>query len=139
VNILDKKAYEDIHIGDQASFTKTVVEADIVLFAGVTGDFNPVHVDKEFAEKSFFKERIAHGMLSAGFISTVLGTKLPGPGTIYLGQTLQFKSPVKINDTITARVEVIEKIDAKRMLRLKTECYNQDAKLVTTGECTIMI
>jgi 3-hydroxybutyryl-CoA dehydratase len=87
-----------------AIFTKTVTEADIVLYAGISGDTNPVHLDEEFAKPTMFKGRIAHGMLTAGFISAVLGTKLPGPGCIYLGQTLKFKAPVKIGDTAVARV-----------------------------------
>jgi len=91
---------EELEVGMTASFSKTVTEADITLFAGVSGDTNPVHLDKEFAEQTMFKERIAHGMLSASFLSTVFGTKLPGPGAIYMNQSLNFKAPVCIGDTV---------------------------------------
>ena len=129
--------YEQIETGQKASFSKTVTETDVVLFAGVTGDLNPVHVNEVWASSSFFKGRIAHGMLSAGFISTVLGTQLPGPGTIYLKQTLEFMAPVRIGDTITATVEVAEKMEKNRM-RLTTLCTNQEGKEVTRGEAVVM-
>ena len=101
------KYVDEIDIGATAVFAKTVTEADIVLYAGISGDTNPVHLNEELAKGTMFKTRIAHGMLTAGFISAVLGTKLPGPGAIYLGQTLKFKAPVKIGDTAVARVTVI--------------------------------
>lgn len=127
-----------IQIGQKASFSKTVTESDICLFAGVTGDMNPVHIDTVYAEQSVFHKRIAHGMLSAGLISTVLGTRLPGPGTIYLEQQLKFVAPVYIGDTITATLEV-ERLDPiKRRVWLKTTCSNQDSKIVVTGMATIM-
>jgi 3-hydroxybutyryl-CoA dehydratase len=129
--------YEQIEVGRKAAFSKTVTEADIVLFAGVTGDLNPVHVDQVWAAGSFFKGRIAHGMLSAGFISTVLGTQLPGPGTIYLKQALEFTAPVRIGDTITATVEVSEKLEKGR-IRLKTTCTNQEEKVVLKGEAEVI-
>ena len=97
---------EDLETGMTAVYAKTVTEADIVMFAGISGDTNPVHLDALFAEQTPFKGRIAHGMLAASFISTVLGTKLPGPGCIYLGQSLKFRAPVKAGDTVTARVTV---------------------------------
>src|SRR5215813_14647427 len=97
---------DEIDAGMTAVFTKTVTEADIVLFAGISGDTNPVHLDEDFAKSTMFKGRIAHGMLSASFISTVFGTKLPGPGAIYVSQNLKFKAPVRIGDTVTARVEL---------------------------------
>ena len=131
-------AFADIKVGDTASMAKTVTEFDVYSFAGVTGDFNPVHVNVEFAKTTMFKERIAHGMLSAGFISAVLGTALPGQNTIYLGQELQFNAPVKIGDTVTATVEVIEKIDAKNRLVLRTTVTNQDGVMVTDGKATVM-
>lgn len=130
--------YEEIEIGDSAAFSKTIAEIDIYQFAGITGDFNPMHVDKEYAGTTFFKERIAHGMLTASFISTVLGMKLPGPNTIYLEQTVRFLAPVKIGDTICARVEVIEKIDAKKQIRLRTTVTNQHGKTVVDGEALVM-
>ena len=130
-------AFADIKVGDTASFSKTVTEADIVNFAGTTGDFNPVHVDAEYASKSMFKERIAHGMLMAGFISAVLGTQLPGPNAIYMGQTLEFKLPVKIGDTVTATVTVADKRDEKRILKLDTTVKNQRDEVVVSGGAVI--
>ena len=131
-------SFAEIKVGDKASMSKTVTEFDIYSFAGVTGDFNPVHIDAEFAKTTMFKERIAHGMLSAGFISAVLGTALPGKNTIYMGQELQFKAPVKIGDTVTATVEVLEKIEGKNRLILRTTVTNQDGVLVTDGKATVM-
>lgn len=130
-------AYDDIQVGDCATFSKTVTEADIMTFAGVTGDFNPVHVNADYAKASVFKERIAHGMLSAGFISTVLGTQLPGPNAIYLGQELKFTAPVKIGDTVTAEATVIEKRDDKRIIKLKTMVMNQHGEVVIDGSAVI--
>ncbi|RLA18551.1 MAG: (R)-hydratase, partial [Gammaproteobacteria bacterium] len=111
---------EGLKVGQSASMTKTVTEADVILFAGVTGDFNPAHIDDEYAKKSMFKGRIAHGMMSAGFISAVLAMKLPGPGTIYLGQTLKFKAPVRIGDTVTATVTVSDINVEKKIVKLDT-------------------
>lgn len=130
--------FVDIKVGDKASMSKTVSEYDIYTYAGLTGDFNPVHVNAEFAKTSMFKERIAHGMLSAGFISAVLGTTLPGANTIYLGQELAFKAAVKIGDTVTATVEVIEKIEAKNRLILRTIVTNQHGTIVIDGKATVM-
>jgi len=129
---------EDLTIGMSASYGKTVSEADIVLFAGVSGDTNPVHLDQTFAEKTPFKTRIAHGMLSAGFISTVIGTKLPGPGAIYMSQTLRFKAPVKIGDTVTATCTVTEIIPEKKRAVLSTVCKVGDT-VVIEGEALIMV
>jgi 3-hydroxybutyryl-CoA dehydratase len=131
--------FEEMQVGQAAEFSKTVTEADVVLYAGVTGDFNPVHVDQTAAERSMFGGRVAHGMLTAGFISTVLGMKLPGPGCVYLGQTLRFTRPVRIGDTITARAEVAELIPEKRRARLATVCTNQEGKTVLEGEATVMV
>ena len=131
-------SFAEIKVGDKASMSKTVTEFDVYSFAGVTGDFNPVHIDAEFAKTTMFKERIAHGMLSAGFISAVLCTSLPGKNTIYLGQELQFKAPVKIGDTVTATVEVLDKIEAKNRLILRTTVTNQAGVLVTDGKATVM-
>ena len=131
-------SFAEIKVGDTASMAKTVTEFDIYSFAGVTGDFNPVHVNAEFAKTTMFKERIAHGMLSAGFISAVLGTALPGANAIYLGQELQFKAPVKIGDTVTATVEVLEKIEGKNRIILRTTVTNQDGVLVVDGKATMM-
>jgi 3-hydroxybutyryl-CoA dehydratase len=129
--------FADITVGDTASMSKTVTEADIVNFAGVTGDFNPVHVDAEYASGSLFKERIAHGMLAAGYSSAVLGMQLPGPNAIYLGQTLDFKLPVKIGDTVTVTVTVAEKRDEKRILKLDTVVTNQRGQVVVSGGAVI--
>jgi 3-hydroxybutyryl-CoA dehydratase len=107
-------AYEYIKVGDEASLARTITETHIVNFAGVTGDMNPIHVDAEYAAHSMFKERIAHGMLVAGLISAVLGTQLPGPNSIYLGQDLKFVAPVMIGDTIKVVVTVTGKLDEKR-------------------------
>ena len=125
-------------VGDAAEFAKTVSETDVYLYAGISGDFNPAHLDQAYAEKTFFKGRIAHGMLSAGFISALLGTRLPGPGTIYLRQELNFLAPVRMGDTITARVEVAELIPEKNRARLKTTCRNQDGTVVLDGEAVVM-
>ena len=129
---------DKINVGDSASFTKTVTEADIALYAGVSGDFNPAHINAEYANSSMFKGRITHGMLSAGFISNVLGMKLPGPGTIYLSQELKFTKPVYINDTVTATATVVEKIEEKNRLVLETICTNQKGDVVIKGKAVVM-
>ena len=131
------KTIHELKIGDTAEFSKTVSESDIYQFAGITGDFNPAHMNEEYAKKTFFKTRIAHGMLSAGFISTAIGTKLPGTGSIYIQQNLSFLAPVRIGDTITARVEVIEIMDRKNRVRLKTVCVNQEGTQVLDGEAVV--
>lgn len=133
-----ERSYADIHIGDTAEVVKTITDEDIVAFAQLTGDVNPIHLDDEFAKKTFFKERIAHGMLTASFISTVLGTQLPGTNTIYLSQNLKFKAPVKIGDTITAVAEVVEKRDDKKLIKLRTNLVNQQQKIVVEGEAMVM-
>ncbi len=131
------KTIDEMNIGDFAEFGKTVSESDVYLFAGITGDFNPAHVNETYAEGTFFKTRIAHGMLSAGFISAVLANQLPGPGTIYLKQDLVFLAPVRIGDTITARVEIVELVREKNRARLKTECVNQEGVKVLAGEALV--
>ncbi len=133
------KSFDQFKVGDQARFRKTIVESDVYLFAGITGDLNPVHVDAEFAGTTVFGRRVAHGMLTGGLISAVLGTRLPGPGTIYLSQTLKFLLPVYPGDTITAEVEVIEKIAGKNRLRLRTTCYNQKGEAVLDGEAVVVL
>ena len=131
------KTIEELKVGDTAKFSKTVSEADVYLFAGVTGDLNPAHVSEEFAKDTFFKTRIAHGMLSASFISTVIGTMLPGPGSVYMRQEANFLAPVKFGDTITAVVEVAEIIADKKRVRLKTYCINQEKTVVVDGEALV--
>jgi 3-hydroxybutyryl-CoA dehydratase len=128
------KSIERLQVGDAAEFAKTVTETDIYLYAGITGDFNPAHVNEVYAKNTFFKTRIAHGMLTAGFISAIIANELPGPGTIYLKQDLSFLAPVRIGDTITGRVEILEIIAEKNRVRLKTTCSNQDGVVVLSGE-----
>ena len=131
------KTFDQLTIGDSDRFSKTVTDTDIYLFAGVTGDFNPAHIDEAYAQGTFFKTRIAHGMLSAGFISAVIGTRLPGPGTVYMRQTLDFLAPVRIGDTVTATVEVIEKMEDKKRVRLRTTCVNQEGTRILDGEALV--
>lgn len=132
------RTIDTIEIGESASFTKTVTETDIILYAGISGDFNSAHIDAESAKTGMFGQRIAHGMLSAGFISNVLGNQLPGPGTIYMGQELRFVKPVFIGDTVTATVTVTEKITEKNRLKLETVVTNQNGDKVITGVATVM-
>lgn len=128
-----------LEIGDTAQFSKTISESDIYLYAGITGDMNPAHIDEAYAKETVFRGRIAHGMLTAGFISTVLGMKLPGPGAVYLGQTLTFLAPVKIGDTITAAVEVLELGEKRKTATLKTTCTNQKGEQVLEGEAKVSL
>lgn len=137
MNALGGYDIEDLQPGQTASFAKTVTEADILLFAAVSGDLNAVHLNEEFAATTQFGGRIAHGMLTAGFISAVLGNRLPGPGTIYLGQTLKFKAPVRPGETVTATVTVREVITEKRRTILETVC-TVAGKVVLEGEATVM-
>lgn len=130
-------AYSEIKVGDEASFAKTITEADVVLYAGLSGDFNPIHIDAEYARESLFKERVAHGMLVSGLISAVLGTRLPGPNSIYLGQDLKFTAPIKIGDTVTAVVTVTEKRDDKRIIKLRTAVSNQRGETVIEGSAVV--
>lgn len=131
------KTFDELSVGQSARFSKTISEADIYLYAGISGDFNPAHVNEEYAATTFFKTRIAHGMLTASFISTLVGTILPGPGSIYMSQTLQFLAPVKIGDTVTAIAEVAEKFADKKRVRLKTWCVNQKGATVLDGEALV--
>ena len=129
---------EDLSVGMTAVFAKTVTEADIVLFAGISGDINPVHLNHEFATETMFEGRIAHGMLTASFISTVIGTKLPGPGAIYLKQSLNFKAPVRAGDTVRARVTITEIIPEKRRIVMQTVATEGDT-VVIDGEALILV
>jgi 3-hydroxybutyryl-CoA dehydratase len=131
------KTIDELKVGDTAEFTKTVSEADIYLYAGVTGDANPAHIDEVHASTTFFKTRIAHGMLLGGFISTVLGNRLPGHGTIYMKQELEFLAPVRIGDTVTARAEVVELIKEENRVKLRTTCVNQEGTKVVDGEALV--
>ncbi|MFO7876458.1 MAG: MaoC family dehydratase [Desulfovermiculus sp.] len=132
------KTIDELQVGERAEFSKTVSETDIYVYAGVSGDMNPAHINEPYAQQTMFKTRIAHGMLPAGFISAVLGTKLPGPGTIYLKQDLAFKAPVHIGDTVTATVEVVDINTEKRRVTLKTTCTNQEGTVVIDGQALVM-
>jgi acyl dehydratase len=125
-------------VGDSAEITKTIEQEDIDVFARVTGDHNPVHVDEEFAKTTRFGKRIAHGMLTASLISAVLANELPGEGSVYLGQTLQFVAPVFPGDEITARVTVKEIREDKPVVKLETVCVNQRGEIVIRGEATVL-
>ena len=127
----------EIRLGQTAQISKKITDTDLTLFAAVTGDFNPIHFDPVYAAATPFKERIAHGMILAGLISAVIGMKQPGPGTIYLQQTLHFLAPVKVGDVVTASVEVIDLLE-KHRVRLKTKCVKQDGVVVLDGEALVI-
>ena len=130
--------FEKLEIGMSECLGKTITEADILNFAGVSLDVNPLNLNEEYAKKTMFKGRIAHGIIGAGLISAVIGTKLPGEGTIYLSQNLKFIAPVKIGDTITAKVEIVELNQEKKKVGLKTTCTNQNGVLVIDGEAKVL-
>ena len=131
------KRINELEIGQKEFVEKTISETDIYLFAGITGDLNPIHVNEEYAKNTFFKGRIAHGILTAGLVSTVIGMKLPGPGTIYMAQELKFTAPVRIGDTIKAEGEVIELNKEENIAVIKTTCTNQDGIVVLTVKATV--
>ena len=132
------KTIDQLNIGDRASISKLITERDVILFAELTGDINPIHMDRFYAEQTVFGERIAHGMFTASLISAVLGMKLPGPGNIYISQSLKFRAPEKCGDVIEAEVEVIEKIPERNRVRLRTTCRNQDDTVVLEGEAVVI-
>jgi 3-hydroxybutyryl-CoA dehydratase len=140
MNVINRHAYffEDLEVGMEASFAKTVSEADIIAFAEITGDRNPVHLDADYAAKTIFKEKIAHGMLTAGYISAVFGMEMPGPGAIYVSQTLNFRAPVRAGDRVVAKVRVMELYPAKRRARFECICA-VDGKPVLEGEAVLMV
>ena len=140
MNVSSRQVYffEDLEVGMEASFAKTVSEADIVAFAEVTGDKNPVHLDAAYAARTIFKEPIAHGMLTAGYISAVFGMELPGPGAIYVSQTLNFRGPVKVGDRVVAKVRVMELYPAKRRARFESVC-SVAGQPVLEGEAVLMV
>jgi len=140
MNVVTRQVYyfEDLDLGMEASFAKTVTAADILAFAEVTGDWNPVHLDTEYAAKTVFREPIAHGMLTAGYISAVFGSQMPGPGAIYVSQTLNFRAPVRIGDQVVARVKVMELYPAKRRARFDCVC-EVAGKTVLEGEAVLMV
>lgn len=129
---------EDLKTGMSASYAKTITEADVILFAGISGDDNPVHINEEFASQTKFKSRIVHGMFSAALISCVAGTRLPGPGSIYVDQQLKFKAPVRIGDTVTATATVKEINAERRRVKLETICTVK-GNVVVEGEATFMV
>lgn len=129
--------YEALEVGQTASYSKTVEERDIQLFAAMSGDRNPVHLDADYAASTMFKERIAHGMFSGALISAAVACELPGPGTIYLGQQMRFTAPVKLGDTLTVRLEILEKLPKFRV-RIATRVFNQNDELVVDGEAEIL-
>lgn len=132
------KKINEINIGDEAQFSKTITEYDVYSFAGIVGDFNALHINKEYAKTTIFKDRIAHGIIGVGLISTVIGTYLPGEGTIYLSQNTKFIRPVYFGDTITAIIKVVEKNDKKNRIRLYTKCINQNNDVIIEGESIVM-
>lgn len=132
------KTFDEISVGDTATFTRLVTDREIQLFAAVSGDHNPVHLDPEYAATTQFGECIAHGMLSGAFISAAIAMELPGPGTIYLGQELQFRSPVLLGDALTVNLEVVEKHASKPWLTIRCTVKNQDGKTVTRGDAKVM-
>ena len=127
------KTIDTLKVGDSAQITNTITDTVINDFARATGDFNPIHLDQAYAEKTFFKGRVAHGALSVGNISSVLGNLLPGPGSIYLSQEVRFLAPVRIGDTITAKVEIIDLIPDRNRVKFKTTCTNQEGKVIADG------
>jgi 3-hydroxybutyryl-CoA dehydratase len=129
---------EDLKVGMAATFSKTVTDADVVAFAGLSGDTNPIHLDEAYAAKTMFKGRIAHGILSAAYISAALATRLPGAGAVYVSQSLKFKAPVRIGDTVTARIEVVAILPEKKFVTFKTQCLVGE-KVVLDGEATLMV
>ena len=136
--MLDNFTYDEISVGQTATYSKTVTDRDIRLFAVISGDVNPVHLDEDYARTTPFQGRIAHGMITGALVSAALALKLPGPGTIYLGQNLSFRKPVYIGDTLTVALEVTEKRDDKRFIAIGCEVANQDGKVVATGDALVM-
>lgn len=141
IHVYDKEDYSmtfnELQIGQKASVQKTFTAADVTAFAGISLDVNPIHMSDKYAESTVFGKRIVHGILTSGLISAVLANKLPGPGTIYLGQELRFTRPVYLGDDITAEVEVVELREDKKIVKLNTTCYNQDGKVVISGLATV--
>lgn len=134
---LENITYDELQVGDTGTYTRTLTENELILFAAVSGDINPVHLDKEFAAKSMFKERIAHGMWSGALISAALATVIPGPGTIYLEQNMNFKRPVKLDDTLTVKLTVAKKESRNRVI-MQCEVVNQNGELVVNGEAKVL-
>lgn len=138
MNTLTNFTYDEITIGQTANYSKCLTEDTVTLFAAVSGDVNPVHLDAEFASTTLFKERIGHGMWTGAVVSAALALELPGPGCIYLGQSLSFRAPVMIGDTITVNLEVTAKKDKNKMITLNCVAVNQDGKVVAKGSADVM-
>jgi phosphotransacetylase/acyl dehydratase len=138
VEYLENRTFDEIQVGDSATLARTLTEQDIMLFAVMSGDINPAHVDPDYAKNSMFREVIGHGMWSGALISTVLGTQFPGPGTIYLGQDLRFRHPVGVGDTVTVKVTATARDVDKGRLTLATECVNQDGTVVVSGTAHVI-
>ncbi len=132
------KTFEDIVVGDTASFSKTITETDVYLFAGISGDFNPLHVNEEYAKQSPFKTRIAHGGLAASLLANVLGMKLPGLGTVALEVTQKFRNPVYFGDTVTCAVTVSKKIDRMKIIEMQIVWSNHRGETVSKGSCRVL-
>ncbi|WP_144776679.1 MaoC/PaaZ C-terminal domain-containing protein [Marinobacter maritimus] len=137
LDILENITYDELNEGDAATFVRTLSEDELVLFAAVSGDANPVHLDPDYAAGSIFGERVAHGMWSGALISAALATVMPGPGTVYLEQSLSFKRPVKLNDTVTVKLTVLRK-DPKNRVVFRCEVTNQNNQKVVTGEARVI-
>lgn len=138
MSTLDNVTYDEISLGQTATYSKTLTEDDLVLFAAVSGDINPVHLDADFAATTMFKERIGHGAWTGSIISAALALELPGPGTIYLSQNLSFRAPVKVGDTVTINLEVTAKKDGKNFVTLKTTAVNQNGTTVAKGSAEVI-
>ncbi|MFW9917721.1 MAG: MaoC family dehydratase [Candidatus Thorarchaeota archaeon] len=136
---MKSRNFADVAIGESAELTRTITDADIVKFAEVSGDHNPIHLDEAYARNTFFKGRIVHGALTTAFFSKLVAMDLLGSGTILLSNTFRFKRPVRINDTITAKIEVIKKHDDNKRLTLKATCENQDKEMAVEGEVVVML
>ena len=130
--------FEELKVGMWDLFSKTITSADIVLYSGISGDTNPIHLDKNFAKNTIFKGCVSHGMLTASLISTVIGTKMPGPGCIYVNQSLQFKGPVRAGDTVTAMAKIKKVIQTKNLVELRTTCFIDDT-VILDGEATVLV
>ncbi|MBN2228400.1 MAG: MaoC family dehydratase [Candidatus Thorarchaeota archaeon] len=131
--------YKDLKLGQRAEILHILTEDDIQRFGDLSGDYNPLHFDEQWAKRTMFGSRIAHGLLTASFISTAIGMHLPGPGTIYMSQSMRFLGPVRIGDTIKTIVEIIGLDDSKERVSLRTSCFNQDGKAVLDGEAMVSI
>lgn len=138
MSTLENVTFDEIEIGRTASYSKTLTEEDVILFAKVSGDINPVHLNEDFAKNTIFEGRIAHGMYTGSLVSAALGIVLPGPGTIYLGQSLRFKSPVRIGDTITVNMEVVKKREDRKFVTLECTVVNQNGEKVATGTAEVI-